>query len=96
MIDVWSRSAGLKVPFPENIYLIYTNLSISEEPPLWKVFSTHISVYVIIYNNNNISWRPHESTNPHDTHPKIWGYDPQSPTLQDRRLCLVTGADPDL
>ena len=30
---------------PRNFYLIYTNLSTSEKSPLWKVFSSHISVH---------------------------------------------------
>jgi len=30
---------------PQNFYLIYTNLSVSEKSPLWKVFSSHIPVH---------------------------------------------------
>ena len=37
-------STGLRVLSPE-FYLIYKNLSISENSPLWKVFSSHCSVH---------------------------------------------------
>jgi len=37
-------STGFRVS-SRNFYWIYTNLSISEKPPLWKVFSSHVSVH---------------------------------------------------
>jgi len=46
-----AHSTGLRVLTPE-FYLVYTNLSISEKSPLWKVFLSHILVhYRIGYNN---------------------------------------------
>src|SRR6218665_432740 len=41
-----ARSAGFKVSSPGFLF-IYTNLSISNKSPLWKVFSSHISVHAL-------------------------------------------------
>ena len=41
---------------PWNFYLIYTDLSISEKLPLWKVLYL---IFLFIIGYNNISWRPH-------------------------------------
>jgi len=39
-------STGFKVSSPGFLF-IYTNLSISKKSPLWKVFSSHISVHAL-------------------------------------------------
>jgi len=46
-----------------DFYLLYTNISISEKSPLWKVFSSHIPVLYGIYFMET----------PRPIHPKIWG-----------------------
>ena len=46
---------------PQNFYLTYANLSISENSPLWKC-SHLIFLYIIGY--NNISRRPHDPYDP--------------------------------
>jgi len=49
------RRTLLRVSFREFLYLMYTNLSIYEKSPHWKVFNL-IFLYIIGY--NKISWRP--------------------------------------
>jgi len=68
---------------PWNFYLIYTDLSISEKLPLWKVLYL---IFLFIIGYNNISWRPH-SPSPQN----LRGHDLSTP--QDRRLCLCVPTD---
>src|SRR6218665_503825 len=57
-----AHSTGLRVS-SRDFYFIYTNHSISEDSPLWKVFSSHIPTHYRIH-CTNISWRPHDPQTP--------------------------------
>jgi len=46
-----ARSTGLRVS-SRNVYIIYTNLSFSEKPPLWKMLHI-IFLHIIEYRPNN-------------------------------------------
>jgi len=66
---------------PWNFYLMYTNLSISEKSPLWKVFFL-ILQYIIGYNN---IWCRSPQLH-HDPIPKFGGRNPNSPGLTPMHL----------
>ena len=59
--NVWAQDWGYHPVF----FLIYTNLTISEKSPLWKVFSSHNFLYIIGY---NILQTLHD---PHDLHDSL-------------------------
>ena len=61
---------------PGNCIQFYTNYSISEKSPLWKVFSPHIPVHYRIYFRR-----------PHNPHPKFWGRDPRNPRIDTYVHC---------
>src|SRR6218665_2789109 len=72
-----------------NFYLIYAYFSMSEQSPLWKVFSSQIPVH---YTFSNISWRfttpsrhPNSKSGSHDPSPRIAA---NSPGTWAERKCL--------
>jgi len=86
-----ARSTGLRVSSPEFLFRPnIPSLSISEKPPLWKMFSPRIPVYIIGY---NASWRSHDPPSQNlgvatlNT-PRVDGYG------QDVGLCLYSLCPP--
>ena len=69
-----ARSAGFKVSSRD--FYLYTQICLSNKSPLWKVFSSHISVHAL-YDVTVFHVDPAIPTTPH---PKILGLRP--PTLR--------------
>jgi len=58
------------------LFGIHESVYMSVKSPLWKVFSSHISLHYKILGYNHISWRHHDPATPksggHDPSPQDW------------------------